>query len=87
MVLCTAIRSFAALVAAGLGLVLGAATSLASEPLPESSGRSGIWPPVTSPLAATGVGPDGLADWVFGAVILLVATATLAFQGDGASAE
>jgi hypothetical protein len=88
MFLRMALRSLAAVVVASVGLVLGVATSLASEPMPESAGRSGIWPPVPAPLARSVLGSDGLGDWVFGAALLVVAMAMLAFRrSDGASPE
>ncbi len=87
MFLRNATRSFAALMAAGAGLVLGVATALASEPMSEPTGRSGIWPPVPR-LAHPALAPDGLVDWVFGAALLVVATATFAYhRRDGASPE
>ena len=88
MFLRIALRSLAALMVASTGLVLGVATSLASEPRPESSGRSGLWPPAPAPLGGSVLGPDGLADWGFGAALLLLAVATLAFhRGGDASLE
>ena len=87
MLLRNATRSLAALMVAGAGLVLGVATALASEPMSEATGRSGIWPPVRH-LARPVLGSDGLGDWVFGAALLVVAMAMLAFRrSDGASPE
>ncbi len=82
MFLRNATRSLAALVAAGAGLVLGVATALASEPMSEATGRSGIWPPVRH-LVRPVLGSDGLADWLVGAAVLLVATATFVFHRKG----
>jgi len=82
MFLRNATRSLVALMVAGAGLVLGVATALASEPMSEATGRSGIWPPVRH-LARPVLGSDGPADWLVGAAVLLVATATLVFRRKG----
>ena len=82
MLLRNATRSLAALMAAGAGLLLSVATALASEPMSEATGRSGIWPPVRH-LARPVLGSDDLADWLVGAAVLLVATATLVFHRKG----
>jgi hypothetical protein len=74
------IRLIAASVTAGVALVLGVATAVATEPRPESTGRSGIWPPVPH-VIPTGPPPEGLSDWAFAAVLLVAAMATLAFHG------
>ena len=87
MLLRNATRSLAALMVAGAGLVLGVATALASEPMSEATGRSGIWPPVRH-LARPVLGSGGLADWLVGAALLVVATATFAYhRRDGASPD
>ena len=87
MFLRNATRSLAALIVAGAGLVLGVATALAAEPMSEATGRSGLWPPPPR-LAPPVLAPDGLADWVFGAALLVVATVAFAYhRRDGASPD
>lgn len=88
MVLRKATRFLTAVVLAATGAVVavmvGATAALASEPMPEPVGRSGIWPPLPPPAVAVPVlGDDGVGDWVFAGVLVLAATVTLAIPGHG----
>jgi hypothetical protein len=75
-----AVRALAAFAGAGAALMVGVAAAMASQPMPEPVGRSGIWAPVT-PAGPVIAAQDGLTDWVFAALLVLAATATVAVRG------